>query len=255
MSDLKTLKNGLGMLRLLGTRPDAGIKDMAEDLGMSTSAVHRIASTLLAEGLLMQRPGSRKYSLSEGVTLWKASSSLERVLACAPDYLRTLRDSTRETVHLAVRTGLKVTFPLGLESALELRVSSKVGTTAPLNASATGKVLLSSLSDAAIRQLLGGHALEAPTEYSIASIDALIKEMGQVRAHGYATNVSETETGVYTLAVPVRGDDGEVVCALSVSAPLSRVRVDPAQHYGLTPSHLLDALRLCGSQISEALKP
>ena len=251
VSELKTLKNALAILRLLETRQVVGIRDMAQELEVSTSAVHRICSTLLAEGIIVQEPGTRKYSLSEGVVLWQAGSTLERLLAVAPPYLRTLRDSTKETVHLAVRTGLKVTFPLALESARELRVSSRVGKTALMHTSATGKILLSDMNDAEIRQLIGEHQLEAPTEYSTSSLDSLIEEIGDVRGKGYATNVSETETGIYTIAVAVRDAEKHVMCALSVSAPLSRVRRTPEQDHGAPEAHFFSALRLCAHQLSE----
>jgi DNA-binding IclR family transcriptional regulator len=250
VSELKTLKNALDMLRYLETKDFAGVTDIAQELGISTSAVHRICSTLLAEGLLEQHAGARKYALCRGVVLWETSSIMERLLVIAPPYLRSLRDSTEETVHIAVRTGLRVSFPLVMESALELRISSKVGKTAPLHTSASGKVLLSAMTNQEIRQLLGGHAFEAPTPYSISSLDVLTKEIDAVRRRGFATNVSETETGVYTMAVPVKDQADKTICSLSVSAPIFRVQRAGDEKSGNSESHLLEALTLCSQRMT-----
>jgi DNA-binding IclR family transcriptional regulator len=253
VSELKTLKNALDMLRFLETRELAGVTDIAQELGISTSAVHRICSTLLAEGLLEQNSGARKYALGKGVVLWETSSAIERLLAIAPPYLRSLRDSTEETVHIAVRTGLRVSFPLAFESPLELRVGSRVGKTAPVHTSANGKVLLAAMTDQEIRHLLGGHAFEAPTPYSISSLDRLTKEIADVRRRGYATNVSETETGVYTMAVAVKDEDGQAICSMSVSAPVFRVQRSADQQSGVPERRLLDALMLCSQRMSSEL--
>jgi DNA-binding IclR family transcriptional regulator len=253
MGELKTLKNALDMLRYLETKELAGVTDIASELGISTSAVHRICSTLLAEGLLEQNLGARKYALGKGVVLWETSSAIERLLVIAPPYLRSLRDSTDETVHIAVRTGLRVSFALVVESALELRVSSKVGKTAPLHTSANGKVLLAAMTDQEIRQLLGGHPFEVPTANSISSLDQLTKEISAVRRRGYATNVSETEDGVYTMAVPVLDPAQKVICSLSVSAPVFRVRRGADQRPGVLESQLLDALTLCSQRMTADL--
>jgi DNA-binding IclR family transcriptional regulator len=205
---------------------------------------------LLAEGLLEQHAGARKYALGRGVVLWETSSIMERLLVIAPPYLRSLRDSTEETVHIAVRTGLRVSFPLAMESALELRISSKVGKTAPLHTSANGKVLLAAMTNQEIRQLLGGHAFEALTPYSISSLDVLTKEIDTVRRRGFATNVAETETGVYTMAVPVKDQADRTICSLSVSAPVFRVQRDGDQKSGISESHLLEALTLCSQRMT-----
>ncbi|KAF0960217.1 hypothetical protein MLGJGCBP_06609 [Rhodococcus sp. T7] len=66
-----------------------------------------------------------------------------------------------------------------------------------------------------------------------------------------ATNVSETETGIYTIAVAVRDAEKHIMCALSVSAPLSRVRRTPEQDHGAPEAHFFSALRLCAHQLSE----
>lgn len=252
MSELKTLRNGLALLRLLEGRPASALTDLARELRIAPSTAHRIASTLRDEGFLQQEPGSRRYRLSEGIALGWTRSETERCLAIAPDHLTSLRDFTGETVHIGLRRGMQVSFPLAVESPHPVRVSSSTGRTLPVHATATGKILLSRISDDEIRGMLGDQ-LEPLTDQTLRTTDALLREMAGIRESGHAINVSETDVGLYTVAVAVEGSNGEPVCALAVSAPLTRVRTDPARRNPAVEDRLLDALRLCASELSAHL--
>jgi DNA-binding IclR family transcriptional regulator len=47
--------------------------------------------------------------------------------------------------------------------------------------------------------------------------------LAEVRAHGWAESVAEREAGVASVSVPVRGPDGAVIAAISVSGPADRL--------------------------------
>jgi IclR family acetate operon transcriptional repressor len=252
VSELKTLRNGLALLRMLEGRPPSAITELAKELAISPSAAHRIASTLVSEGFLEQEPRSRRYMLCGGVVLGHARSELERLLDVAPAHLASLRDSTDETVHIAVRTGMQVGFPLAVESRRQVRVSSSVGRSVPVHAAATGKVLLSHLPDDEIRAMLGSR-LEPLTDRTLLTTEALLAELADVRRNGYAVNTSETEDGIYTVAVAIEDARGLPVCALAVSAPLARVRRDPAERDDEAEDRLLDALGLCARELAAEL--
>ena len=72
------------------------------------------------------------------------------------------------------------------------------------------------------RTLPGGE-LEAFTARTITSRRVLERELGQVRARGYATAVGELEEGLHAVAVPLRDRTGSCVAALSVSGPTYRM--------------------------------
>ncbi|WP_216895364.1 IclR family transcriptional regulator [Nocardia alni] len=253
MKELKTLRNGLALLRLLDGREASTLTDLARELQLSPSTAHRIASTLRAEGFVQQDPRTRRYLLGEGIALGRSGSELDRCLDIAPDHLASLRDSTGETVHLGQRTGRQVRFLLAVESNRQVRVASSVGRTLPVHATAAGKILLSRMSDAEIRTMLGDE-LEPLTDNTLRTTDALLEEMTRIRENGYAVNVSETDLGLYTVAVALTGNDGTPLCALAVSAPLARVRADPAKREPAVENRLLNALRLCAGELSAHLR-
>ena len=71
-----------------------------------------------------------------------------------------------------------------------------------------------------------GGELERRTDKTITSEAALRTDLATVRARGYAVTDEELEPGLIAVATPIRGYDGAVVAALSVSAPTTRMSRD-----------------------------
>jgi DNA-binding IclR family transcriptional regulator len=63
------------------------------------------------------------------------------------------------------------------------------------------------------------------TKQTITNIDLLIQHLEQVRVQGYALDISEHEVDVQCVATPIRGIEGKVVAAISVSGPGSRMNL------------------------------
>ena len=70
--------------------------------------------------------------------------------------------------------------------------------------------------------------LERRTDRTLTTREALEVELAKVRERGYAVADSELEPGLVAVAAPVRGPDGAVVAALSVSGPSVRLSRRPA---------------------------
>jgi DNA-binding IclR family transcriptional regulator len=87
----------------------------------------------------------------------------------------------------------------------------------PLHAAANGKVFLAFGAAPVPVQL------DALTPRTITDRATLEAELERIRARGYAHAVDELELGLSAIAAPVRGADGAVVAALSISAPTARL--------------------------------
>jgi DNA-binding IclR family transcriptional regulator len=254
VAELQTLSKAIATIRLLQGRPAAGVTHIARELDISASAAHRIVTTLVSEGVLEQEPSTRRYVLAAGVSLTATSTVLERCIAIGTELLPTLRDATSETVHIGVLSGSRVVMAAGFESHAQLRVSIRTGMSVPAHTAATGKVLLAALPDETIRDLLPEGELEARTEHSITSFDALLKELDSVRRFGFARNVSETENGVYTVSTPLCDGSGTTIAALAVSAPLARLGAPTDGTYAFArEGELLREARLCADAIRARL--
>ena len=82
------------------------------------------------------------------------------------------------------------------------------------------------------------------TERTLGSLRALETHGELVRSRGYATTIDELELGLSGVATPVRDPQGEVVAALGVSGPTTRLhdRLEEIGHWLAERSDQLTAL-------------
>src|SRR5262245_36754288 len=77
---------------------EIGISDLAKRLGVAKSTVHRLAVTLVADGMLEQNPDTGKYRL--GLSLFRLGSLVRRRMSVSNEarpLLRELREKVNET--------------------------------------------------------------------------------------------------------------------------------------------------------------
>ena len=118
--------------------------------------------------------------------------------AVAAPALERLRDATGESVQVYVRRGEQRLCVAALESPHGLRTIVPVGAVLPLEVGSAGRVL---------------------------SGDP------EAAAKGWVQSVEERQRGVASVSAPVRGPDGAVVAAVSVSGPIERTTRAPGRRY------------------------
>ena len=137
---LSSVANSLRLIRAFSEdHYEIGISDLAKRLGLAKSTVHRLASTLLDQGMLEQNAGDGKYRL--GLALFELGTLVRRKMDFTTEarpFLRTLLEKTGETVHLGILDHDSVLYVISLESKPALRMGSKVGTRVPVRATAVG---------------------------------------------------------------------------------------------------------------------
>jgi DNA-binding IclR family transcriptional regulator len=143
------------------------------------------------------------------------------LVAVAQPFLDRLGKATGETVNLGVASNGTVEQIAQVDSTYLIGGTNWVGLSVPLHCSASGKVLLAY----GAAQLPQGK-LEPRTARTITAEAALRADLAAVRARGYAVTDEELEPGLIAVAAPIRGYDGAVVAALSVSAPTTRMTAD-----------------------------
>lgn len=193
---------------------------LAEAEGVHKSTVLRHLRAL-EEGGFVHRDGEHRYALGAGLfrLAQQALESFEVRVVAAPR-LRVLRDATGQTVHLATYEDGVVTYVDKFEPrAAAVRMSSRIGLTAPLHATAVGKVLLAGLDLQARLEVVSTLPMPRLTPSTLRDADDLLAEVGQVQARGWAVDHAEDETFINCVAAPVRGADGRVLAAVSLSVP------------------------------------
>jgi IclR family transcriptional regulator, KDG regulon repressor len=200
-----------------------GISDLAKRLGLAKSTVHRLATTLVADRLLEQDPLSGKYRL--GIALFRLGALVRRRMDVSNEarpFLFDLRKKTNETVHLAILDGTEIMYVYYLESTQAIRMRSDLGGRKPAYCTAEGQAILAfGPSDVVERAVKRG--LRARTPQTITDVNKLLKALQLVRQRGYAMDDEESEIGMRCIAAPIRNDSGEVVAAVGVAGPVSRL--------------------------------
>ncbi|UGS33856.1 IclR family transcriptional regulator [Capillimicrobium parvum] len=206
-------------------RPEWGVTEVAERLGIAKSSAHALLVSLAGVGLLSCTNQSRYRLgwrfLDLGETL-KASLNLR---GTALPLMRALVAQHRETVQLAVLDRGRVLFVERLEGTHPVRFAgAPIGARWPAHASATGKVLLAVRPRGEVARIASVEGLRAMTPNTVTDLDRLHGELEQVRRVGYAYDVEESVPGVSGVAAPVRLERGMTVAALSIAVPTSRFR-------------------------------
>jgi len=222
MAEIQSLARGLNILEILGKSPlGASVTEVADILGVDKSSASRLMSTLAKHGYSEKDPVTRRYTL--GPQIIRLSGSLltsNPLYVSAKPFLKQLMERTGECAHLAILAQGKTLYIDQVESPATLRVNVRVGQLAPLHCTALGKILLAH----------GGDELpvflEAFTPKTITDPEVLQQHLETVRQQGFALDNEEFDPCVCCIAVPVYDFPNQVVGAMGISGPATRLTAE-----------------------------
>lgn len=221
---VQSVDRALYALELLARHGEAGVTDLATEIGVHKSTAFRLLGALEERELVEQAHERGKYRLGFGILrLASAVSGRLDVTQQGREICERLAGEVGETVNIAV---LRSHYAVNVDQA---RGPSAVGThnwvgeLTPLHATSSGKVLLAFMSSQARRELLESAGLARFTARTITSIDELDRHLSSVARDGYVVSLEELEHGLNAVAAPIRDHTGVVVAALSVSGPVYRL--------------------------------
>lgn len=229
-----TLTTGLDVLEVLARHPEGlGVTALARAVDGDKGNVHRLLRVLEERGYVEQDPATKLFSASVQLVSLAARvlRGLDLVSAARP-VMRELSESTGEAVHLArrMRTG-------GVYVAREqqgggvVTVETEIGAQPIIHATATGKALYCTADRAELARVVH-EPLSRHTMRTITSMDALLADLQQVRARGYAIDDEELNLDVRCVAAPVFDLHGTPVASIGLSGPASRVTLARVEDLG-----------------------
>jgi IclR family transcriptional regulator, KDG regulon repressor len=205
--------------------PRRRVADLAEQLGMHASSVYRYVMALEAAGLLERDVDYGGYRLGLGVL--ELSSIVLRELDVrrfALDELDRLSDETGLLANLGMLKAGKVihvahAFPPGWP-----RWNMDLGHAAIAHCTSLGKVLLAALPWEEALQHAEQVGWDGYTASSLRDSAALKAELEEVTRRGYAVDNEERSEGAMCVGVPIRGQNGDVRAAMSISGTTTRIK-------------------------------
>ncbi len=219
---VQSVDRALAILEVLARAGEAGVTEIAAELGVHKSTAFRLVATLESHRLVEQTTDRGRYRLGVGILrLAGATTARLDLVQEARSVCRSLAAETGETVNVAVLSESSALYLDQVAGSSALQPHNWVGQHIPLHATSNGKVLLSGLDEAALDELLGELATYTP--HTITQRPQLRQELERVRTQGHAVAVDELEIGLSAVAAPIRNAHGDVVASMSVSGPSFRL--------------------------------
>ncbi|UTW08908.1 IclR family transcriptional regulator [Pseudomonas benzenivorans] len=211
------LQRGLSILGMFSARERIlSMSDMAERLGVSSSAVYRIVQTLVDMGYL-RRVGRNAFELGTRVISDGFSYLASRdIVEVSMPHLNALRDRTSLSCHLSIRDQTDSLYLYRALAPQRLTVNIPVGTRLPCHSTAMGRMLLTGLDELELAQLyhnvrLDDYPLPAPR-----TLPELQQLIARDREQGQVVHRSDYSTAI---ATAIYDHQGQVVAAINLSGP------------------------------------
>lgn len=222
---VQSVDRAITILETMARAGEAGVSEVARELGVHKSTAFRLLATLAARGLVEQTDDRGKYRIGLGlVRIAGTSAARTDVVQAARAVSKQLAAETGETVNVAVLREDAALYVDQVVGASGMQPHNWVGLRIPLHATSDGKVLLAALDAADVDALLP--RLEGYTDRTLTRRRDLHRELAATRRRGYAVTVDELEEGLSAVAAPIRDVHGEVVASLSISGSTYRLDDD-----------------------------
>ena len=212
------------------------LADLARAQRLSKPTALRILSALEQAGYLARSGPAGSYGLGiAAIELGARAQRSTSIYAAARPELETLARETGETSTLEILQGGETLILDEVHGQHLVGTAPSIGTRWPAHTTSTGKVLLAAARAGSLEpsQMAQGTTnsptLKRFTERTITTRAGLEAELGRVADNGHATVVGELEPDFVAIAAAVRNHLGQVVAAISVGGPASRLRAEARQ--------------------------
>lgn len=225
-----------------GGEPERGVTELAKQLGVSKATVYRTLATLERRNYVAQNPASGRYQLGPVLRqLGQVAQARVNLPIEALPYMERLRDRTGEAVHLAVLDAGEAVYIAKVAGLKPIQVVSGIGTRCPAHCVSTGKALLAYADPGYVQKLIVG-GLTRYTARTHASPNSLDEELAKIRERRYAINLGEWREEVGGVAAPVVNGNQQVMAAIGVCGPRTRLEEGNMESIVTAVSEVADSL-------------
>lgn len=217
-----SLERGLQVMEILSAHPTGlTLTEVARRAGLTRAGARRFLHTLVTTGYASE--AERRFRLTPrllsmartfvgGASLWRF----------AEPFMQDVSDRLNESCSAAVLSGEDVVYVARVAGRRIMSVGLHVGTRLPAYCTSMGRILLAEFDDAELRDFLAKATLEARTAKTVTDTEQLFRIVRTAGRNGYSIVDEELETGLCSIAVPVRDMTGRFVAAVNVSTQAGR---------------------------------
>jgi DNA-binding IclR family transcriptional regulator len=213
-SGVGVLDKAASILNTLEAGPHS-LAELTVATGIARPTAHRLAVALEFHRYIARDLFGR-FVLGPRAAELGAAAGEDRLLAAAAPALAALRDATGESAQLYKRQGDQRICVAVAERLSGLRDSVPVGAALTMQAGSAAQILLAWEDSEKIHR-------------GVANARFTAAQLAADRRRGWAQSVGEREAGVTSVSAPVRGPNGKVIAAVSISGPIERLGRQPGR--------------------------
>ena len=218
--DTGLLQRGFAMVEVLvkEERPLTSA-EIAELVGLNSSTTHRLLQTLIQIGYVWRDQAKRYHPTARALFPTSLYHPLNGLRRAAAEELRGLRQTYGFTTALQIFLGYK-------RVVLEIMLGSEnfspyfqTEVTAPIYATASGKLLLANLGDEERDQVLGPEPYKSHASRTLVTRAELEREIKEALERGYSVTLDEMLQGLAAVAAPIWLSPRRMMGAVVISGP------------------------------------
>jgi DNA-binding IclR family transcriptional regulator len=219
--------------------------EIAVGMGAPKSTAYELVNLLLKAGLLEQAGDDGRVFLGRKLYfLGLAYQQQFDLMRECRSYLDRLAEATRETAQLCMLDGNRYTVAMMREGIRPFRISSDVGEPVPIPWTASGRLLLSHLSDTEILAFIPEDDFILPNGKRLPPA-AFLDEVHKAREARFFSFDTLADNFTHCFAAPILDDGSVCVATLCLIAP----REDAAKNY----ARYRAVLTACAEELSEKI--
>lgn len=219
---IKSALTVLTVLQAFSRLPDeAGLAEVAAEVGMPKMKTFRSLNTLVLSGFLSQNPVNRKYRLHYSVLeLARKLLDQQGIRAVAHDALQQLASELGEDITVAVldQNHEQIVFVDRLRGGARISFFCDVGKRLPLHVGAAGKSILAYLPAEEFEAYLDGFTPARISPYTITEAAELRRQRDLIRKVGYAVSDQEVDEGVAAVGACILDAGGYPAAGIAVAS-------------------------------------
>lgn len=234
-SYVQSFARGLEVIRSFSaSAPRQTLSEVAARTGLTRAGARRILLTLQTLGYVDS--DGKLFRLTPRILdLGFAYLSSQPLWNLAEPFMETLVEQVRESCSAAVLDGSDIVYVLRVPTHKIMRITLGVGSRLPAYCTSMGRMLLSALPEAELRQRLAATERTAYTRHTVTDVQALADAIAQVRQQGWALVDQELEEGLISMAAPITDRSGQLIAALNISGQANRSSAAEMQASMLAP--------------------
>lgn len=212
------LRRAVQILDLVSQSPaPLTFTDIVALLSLPKSSAHGLCGTLTELGLL-QRSEEGTYRVGAHTMSW--ANGFLRQTDIVAEFQRLLSES-REwqqfAITLTVLDGNQVTYLACANSHAALGFTFRIGMRLPAPFTATGKAILSTLSDREVSQRFEGLWPAPLTPHSVSACEDLLAELAATRLRGFSIDNGQIRDGMLCIGAPIYDFSERAIAGIAVS--------------------------------------